>query len=659
MTTLLNEKEVLELATSIEAGFGVFRQELRKFDELYGLYRLPKLPKSIHRGNQINVLSPDLMDAEKTITSDILPMITEITVTPLARDVRGVVPEADKKKADALEHAHALILDKLDRDRRLSKPVIFNQLTAVAIVGLRTKEIDLPVKQGMSAQEYARSQRDYEQTRFMWEAEDFDPYTCAWTEKGGLPTKMMRRYRQVISEVQGTYSRSRQGDGSRTGDLAFDNGKWNVEPISDDYRITESHTTGRFNVGGFSLGQKKIREVEMIWLADEEYCYHLAMNGDGKSGMLVWSGPHYQGRCPAYIIGGHVTARRRPEDRYLPHLFELGVVTEGINNIRTLWATNARNQADQHAYAPLDPEIIKALGAAGKELPTHVSWSANGEVPYVATKEILERAVPDGAGLQLLAVDLKSDRDRFRPQGLNALSDPELLKQSTLGAFLHAGETAERMLGPLVTAKDVGFRQMLEAIEHAIPYFKGEYGKFMLTSGGGSSPYAAASSRQKGNKAGAFVLDSEAIDFPHQISLSTRSTTLGQSAARYEFAATKRANGDGTNEDVWAAADISDVEEFVTQKAKEEIVNDPQLVAWRRQQVVEKVMQELQLSRGIQIAPPMADQTGQPPAPPPGAPKPPAGAPRSALSGSTTNAPNVAGPPSGANPVTTTGGGTG
>src|SRR5690606_23035538 len=109
------------------------------------------------------------------------------------------------------------------------------------------------------------------------------------------------------------------------------------------------------------------QEVEMLWLDDGEYIYHIAQNpgaglqqngeedGTLPGGELLWRQPNPTGRVTAFIIPGNLTPARRPEDRYEPFLLPLMQVVMHMNNIRSTRATAARNLAGPHTYIAVDP----------------------------------------------------------------------------------------------------------------------------------------------------------------------------------------------------------------------------------------------------------------------------------------------------------------
>src|SRR3989304_6115609 len=128
MPNPLTASQVIEYVQVLEHDYATFAKEEKDRLALYGLYKVPDLPEDLKRGAQVNVLSPDLMDAAHTVRPDLRPMQTEITVLPQARDEKGMIPERDKDKADTAEHAFAIILATIDHDRRLSRNVIWRQL---------------------------------------------------------------------------------------------------------------------------------------------------------------------------------------------------------------------------------------------------------------------------------------------------------------------------------------------------------------------------------------------------------------------------------------------------------------------------------------------------------------------------------------------------
>jgi hypothetical protein len=613
--TELNASEVLDSVNALEADYGIFRGEREDRIKQYALRSMPQLPKNFARDAQVNIMTPNLINAVKVVRSDLLTFPTEITVVPMADGGRGEVTAAHKRKADTLEKAHAIGWTMLNPNRQLDRNVIWRQLIEpCAVVVLEACAIEQPPIDGNT----------YD--CFPFRAFDIDLDTAGWTQREGVPTRFGRRYKQLADEAQGTYRR-KDGPKGRDHVPVKKGGKVQWEPVSDDY----SPRTSLGNNGRFE-------EMEIAWFDNGREIYHVGIHDTHRwqigpvgfgpmkksEGEVLWCGPNPFGRVSAFVIEADDTPQARPEDKHQPWFLDAMVNDAQITLVRTFRATRSRNIAAPRQYINVDPEVGRMWATRGG-FPDPHEW-AEGKVPFLPGP-VLNASIEEDPDLDKLEERLEADRERFGPKALEPL-DQETLRTATASGIVSAIGQAVRYVSPLVGAWDIGKRQIFEAIEHAASYY-GDYYNFRLQAG--EADYV----RSKNLKEGELVtIDRDLIDFPHRIRVNTHSMTPAQRQAQIDIAKSNMemnpdgSPGIGTREDLMEAAGITDPTAQNMQKLKEMIVirGDPMV-----QQLIDTAARaKLQLELGIDFAlaaaltgggvqqpvDPSAPQTAAPPAAP-------------------------------------------
>jgi len=659
MPTPWEFNEILETAEALEVQFGAFRKEDGERRALYSMRRRPKLAPDEARGGQVDVLSPELMEMVKAIRSDLLMNPTEFLISPTARDDSGGIKHDDQKLADALESADTIRWNRINASRKLDRDVIWFQCVApLAIPILEALPVDPPDLTNMGSAEGDRALREWRHDFSPWRAFCADVFTCAWRERGDVPTIFARRYRQTVADVESLYSRNK-GSAEPGADLIMGkDSKWTWVPMSDDYSAGQD-PTGR----GQTRGGKALREVEMIWLATKERIYHCVLDdrksggvgfgnvriGGKQSGQVVWSGENPFGRVPAFLVPGNDTPLRNPEDQYEPFLFAQMQVIDQLNIIETRRATASKNVAGPDTYIVPDVEMAKAYMATHNgELPSNAQWGKKGDMPHLMG-EIKTRPVLVDPDMDKLEQRLETRLDRLRPSSFTHIADPQVLSATTASALLTAVEAQMRYLGPLNGAWDAQIKAMCDAMDRSVVNYYGQFSDVLQ----GLPFVATGDEKVRGKsleKGTVFMLSAESLDFPYERSVRTRMLTQAAATARWAFVNTQWRLPDGTKgpasyKDLLDAGNYTDTEAQLLQLATEAILDD--LDPWLREMAQSAAAMEIQLDSGITVPFPAI---GQPPvetAPPAGG----GGNGAAPGGGLTVNAPSFAGPPGGSAPA--------
>lgn len=628
----LSIAEVIDAVETLRNDYSVMRGERDDSVDVYSRRRIPKLPRNLARDAQVNMLSPEMVDATNVIRSDVLGFSTEVQCIPLARDPGGAVPADHKRKADHLEKADALFLSRIDRNKRLTSMILWRQCNEpLAVVMLECLGIDSldPLE------------------RFPYRAYDIDLEGTGWEERDGIPTHFGWRFKEKIASIGKTYRRKDSPRGQGFGPT-YDGSKWDWAPISDDYSAyTGQRTQPR---------SRLFEEVELGFYDNGEEMYTFAYNYQHKwqagplgfgpmvskrEGMLLHCGPNPFGRVAAFLVAGNETPLRKPEDHYEPHLLPLRVTVEQQNMIETMRATRSRNLAAPRDYVNSDPEYMREyLKLYGKQ-PDAIEW-ADEKTPYVPG-EIMARPIQDDEDLDKLEERVAGREERYRPANLAHVLDQDTLTKATLGGILAGIEAGNRRIAPLLNSIDTMREHMLACFHHSAAYY-GEHFAFDWAIDKTDGFEAKGGPLEDG---AIIHLDGDALDFPHKTVVKTKSRTQSQAQIEYEIAVQRMvalpdgSPGVGTREDVMAAAGITDTTAQNTQKAKEMILNGiaPDVMEWAR--VLGKVRIEEESGVNVDLGLQLMQQAMMAATAPPGpsGPAPAAPPPQDAVTGNVTRSP--------------------
>ncbi len=552
----LTAKQVLEYSTALLAETQQTREDAERFEKVHGGYLLPRLPPDLARDEAVYVLAYDVMHEAREIKSRIMTFEEEIQCLPTSRTTSHTIPEQDKTAADKLERSGAIFLSRLDPNLRLKAAVTDRQLVEpLAIVVLELGAID----------------KAKPKERFPWRAFEVELDGCGWLEKDGTPTVFSRTYSDYVSSLKKEMANRRDV---------------NMDALSDDFtERTRDSTTG----------SKMFERREMVWLDDGETIYIVAKRGTGatqtnQEGEILWSGPNPFGRVSAFLIGSNVRPARSMRDRYLPFLLDLIMTSENENVIESVRATASRNRANARQWMNADPEIMKLWQQQhpGENYPD-LRWKP-GEIP-VFSGSLETETIEVDPDLDKLDQRIQERKMQYR-SNTNSLTDPDVLKNATLGAQLAAWDAGAASLSIVVGPQDVWSKDMLNAWENSVRWLakqNPEYAKFEFQATGGETI-----SGGKSLKAGdAVSIDVGSFEVEHEWRVTTSQRTRGQAQSEYE-AAMQRFNptatglpGIGIYEELFRAAGVSDVEERKTTLLRESLraeVLDPLMRQW-----VEKV----------------------------------------------------------------------
>ena len=581
--------EITEQASAIFNSFKDLHDDARRRYSLYTLRRSPVIAEDIAREGQVNVLSPLIIHSAHTIRADLMMNPTEFMVTPLARDTGGSIIKDHVRKGDNLEKALAILWSQVNEGRRVDREIIWHQLVSpFGVMVLEAEEPRYPDQGNLSNDEYLNLIERHKLEMLPWNISTPDPTTCAFTEYRGKPTVFVRKYKQLVRDVERNYSR-RKSTPHHDADLKLgSDGVFKWEKISEDY-----------DRSSYRQGVNSIREVEMVWLDDGENIYHVALNpGAPQTGTVVWEGKNPFGRVSAFIVGSNVTPMRNPEDRWEPYLWPLMQTVEQLNVIRTTRATAARNESGPDDYIVMDPQTIQLFEKMGKELPMFQQFKRNNnEVPYLYGK-MESRVSQTSIDFDKLEMRLNEDLQRFLPSSFVNVLDPAVIKAATASAILNAAEAGLRMYGPLMSAYDAQIKEVMEAILHCAEFhFKGE--EFSFYSSGEEM------ARGKNIKAGSgYALSDKNLDFPYRLTVKTRSMTQAQASAQYDLALKQRTLPDGTPGPV-TLGDLIDAANYSDKAAQLEAIASEQILRsidpFLQQMAMAAAVVEIEATTGMKL----------------------------------------------------------
>lgn len=602
--TALKEAEVLEYVTTLQRETETLRAEATANQQTYGMYRMPELPKDLKRRDAVYILSPDVMHEEKEIRSLILTFQTQVTNLPLDRsESSGTLTEAIQKRADRIERAASVFLQRVDKDREVKEARIWRQLVTPCSIDILEMS---PIMSANPAE------------RFCWSVVNVELDGCGWLEHAGIPSVFGRQYQQFVFQTENMSQRKDGPEGPnaklRWGGQNGTSGKWDWI-ASDDFspRVTPP----------LSGSSKRVELTQMCWLDDcngSGLIYLVALNrgheglgfgslrigGSKAEGKLVWSGPNPFGRVSAFITPGNKTPQRAPHDHMMPFLQEMLTVTEQQNVIDSTRASAARNRAAPRDYVAAEPEAMKEyLARNNGSMPPPVQWPEDGGSP-VLLGQILEKPISIDPDLAALALTLDARRQRYEHGALSTLRDPQVLKDSTAAAFLGAWDSSMISLSPVLGASDRTDRQMIEAWEYSIGWIAAhhgpEYAKFELLATG--KEYVKGKPMQAGDSTS---IDHTDFEPPHEWRVNTRSRTLAQKQALLQLAIANMADlpngrpGIGIYDELFDAADVTDREERLAVLAEEAIVFEVD-DTWLMQQAMLSTQHFIEVDSGERVA---------------------------------------------------------
>lgn len=599
----LKFEEILEVAQGLDTEFETLREAARRRYDLYMLQKDPYVADDIAREGKMRILSSLVRHSAHSIRADLMMNPTEFGVVPLAREDNGTISGKMIGLAENLERSLAVIWGRMNEGRRIDREIIWHQLVSpFGVMVLEMNQYEAPDQpEWMSDEDYLELSRATENEFMPWSIYLPDPMTCSWLERDGKPVVFVRRYKMLLRDLEGEYSK-RTGSINPEANLKLDGNqfKW----VSDDYTRDSSMVKGGF------------LEVEMLWLDDGENIYHVCLNPGSKSGQLLWMCPNPTGRVTAFIVPGNLTPSREPHNRYEPFLLSLMNSVSTMNDLRSTRATAARNLAGPHTYIALDPEIVKQYMARGEKLPTSVRWRKN-ETHYLLGKveTMPSELSPDWDKIEQA---VNEELQLYTPSQFVNVVDPAVLKAATATSILHAAEAGVRIYGPLMSSYDSSIRDVMESIVRSVRMLYAER-SFSMWSTGEEVAHGKPLARGK-----VYSFNTDAVNFPHKIMVKTRGMSQAQAAAQYDLALRQWVLPDGskgpaTRRDLIDAANYTDSTAQIMALAQEDILGE--VTPWIKQLAIQSIRDQVLLDSGIDLplGNPGADAGAQPSAIPGGA----------------------------------------
>lgn len=418
----------------------------------YSLLDEPDLPEHMTRGDSVSANTPFLGWLTDAIIADVSSYPTFATVIPVPEGSRRPTP-AEQGVADRLEKWCNLLLAELDRGKQVTRDMRWHQLNSSYCVPVLRCE---------------RPGGDEGELRFRLDMPA--PETCFFPISGpGRPKYLARRYSVLARDVEKTYS-DRRGAKPGYRPKYTREKRWDWEPVSDDQDPdTVSRATGSASI---------FEQVEMLYLDDGEYCYHMALNG-GKDagGELMWSEKSHTKGVSAVIVPGRVTPMRGA-DRFWPGLYPIYQMVKLINRIRAKRETRS-DQMRADLVVEKAPEAIKAeadtagvatasgQAAAAIELETGVNIVEVGgkAVPWSVTED------PD---LDKLEQGYWSEL-RMYADSLRETASAEDMAQATANSYLTWSETKKKQQAPMLDFAASAWREILLMAISAVQEYDEDY----------------------------------------------------------------------------------------------------------------------------------------------------------------------------------------
>jgi hypothetical protein len=415
-----------------------------------------------------------------------------------------------------------------------------------------------------------------------------------------IPGVLGRQYSMLVRDVRKTYT-DRKGSKPKQRPYRTGEGTWGWEPLGDDV-ATEGPSTTTMHVTGGPL-----EACQMLWYADGDYVYHVALNKSGEGGEVMWCGEDMTGGVPAVVLPGRVTPLRGP-DRYWPWLYPVYQMVKLINRCRAKRESRSDN-AKPDVLVERSADQLKAVAdakAAGVNMEDEELQLDQGapSIVYVGGRPVPWDSISD-EDLDKLEQSYWQELDRYVSSLLESLS-PSEVAHSTANAYLGYAEGRRRQQAPMLANLDWCWAEILKMWIHSIKAYDETCELFSSE----ETKYG------KGKTIGAgelIALTPADVDFKYTLKVETRSMTDAEVRFRVEDWANRKALGLSTKREGVSAAAYPD-EQGQLQELYEEAGQDL-ATPFIQEQVKLAIMDRVRLSSRVLVnlgtapitAPPQGD----------------------------------------------------
>ncbi len=516
----LSYAEVMERVEWLENDTGLKDLHTRDRDMWQPLFKMTHtstLPDHMTRGITVDMPSPRLKEMTDGLLADFASYRAVTSCIPFADD--GNPSQALKNRADKIERFASLLMATWNENGKFDKEAGHSMLAGAYFV------VILHCGDGEKANP--------------WSLEFPDRLSCFFPVNGSpsRPEMMARRYNQLVRKIESEYSGRGRDSLSRGKNLKRRSGKWQWEAIGDD---SETQGDRQLSVGG---SPEYGEEAEMIWYADKEYVYHIAMNEKNTGGEIVYCEPNMAGGCPALVVSGSTSPLREPKERLGPALLPVIQCVLQINLIRSIRAIKALN-AKPDVLIEMTPEAFATAQDTG--LVSEVAMTeGQPNLLNVGGKPVPWALTPDP--------DLESLEESWNNELMEYVghwaepNDPKTVADSTANAYVLAVGAVRRRQTPLLKDRDWAKAELLKMALHSIT----EYDQEFKLSARGAVDLASG---QIGAGSSIALGPSDLADIDFDIEVVTRAVTESEQRARDELGMQRVAWGIETLEGVIEAS---------------------------------------------------------------------------------------------------------
>ncbi len=375
----LSTDEILKACQWLEDDFkqGSLGNENENNEKLYQLNHVPSISDELSRGRTIVYPVPRFSEWVTNVTNQVISYPTFPVLTPL-----GGFSEAE---ADKLEASVALGLAEVNDGQMLAKKAYRGFLKDTHVI-------------------YQCIPGNPEDS---WPfGVVLPPLSTCFFERfdGGRPPQMARSYDMLVSAAERKYS-GLKGEHDGTQQKAMYDPKagfMRYTPLSSELQHENKDGVGeRSGLGDI---------VHIREFYDDEYCYHVMFNGEGKE-QTILKQKTVVGGTPFFVVPSSPQGAKAWREDWRPIGWSLYTRILQIERIETIRATRAEHVQD-HIITRLPPDQQEAVAKLKTGGYTPVLHGGVNFIPLAAEEVMFWSQMPD-ADLEKRSVQLKEEMERF------------------------------------------------------------------------------------------------------------------------------------------------------------------------------------------------------------------------------------------------------
>lgn len=446
MPSPLKAARILAKARWLEANqeLRAVRDKGRERHQLHSMLVMEQMSPSLTRGQAVYANSPRIMATSRALLADILSYEQSVKAVASIPPDEKSRKTALENKADELGKVLTLGKDQLNDGDRVNHESIEGMLISPYVVWvLKCKDC----------------YDDEGNVEWCWylETPAFD--TCYFPISGSpfRPKVFARRYRQLVSEIEASYSDQKYGANAGKKLSRGQDKQWRYDAVSDDHAA---------DVGTYNQDdpEGEFQDAEIVEYYDEEYVYHVVVNGEytgtkADTGEVVYMEKHrVQGGPPVVVFSGSTSIIRG--ERLQPFLWPVMQVVKLLNLIGSIRLTRSYNLKPD-AIIEHDPTAFNAMLEAGFVRPATTLEMAEGgpNLVDVGGKPHWWQIPPDDDLDKVEEKKINELNDYL--QQIQAITSYDVLEKSTASLGVFAAGNVEIQQGPMLNALAWAWEQVL------------------------------------------------------------------------------------------------------------------------------------------------------------------------------------------------------